>query len=240
MIWTVCRRDLIYFFSTPLAWLVLMAWCLIINIAFYFFDVRPAHGAASYHPLFTASIQIGSLILSFLAPALTMNSFALERSQGTIQLLQTVPIKEWQLLLGKFLSCWLMLLTLVAATLIQIIILFFISDVHGPSLYAAYIGYILLSALFAAIGVWMSLLVDSPIAAYVLTFGVIILLFLFGSLAQSEGILGEIGSFIGINTRFRGFVTGDVQLGNIAYFICLSTIFLLLAFGALRARRIHG
>ena len=102
------------------------------------------------------------------------------------------------------------------------------------------LGYFLLSALFAAIGVWISLLVDSPIAAYVLTFGVIILLFLLGSMAQAESVMGNIGSFVGINARFRGFISGDIQLGNIVYFFSFTGVFLLLAYGALRARRVHG
>ena len=240
MIWTICRRDLLYFFTTPLAWLVLMSWTLLINAIFFFFDLQPALTNPSYQPLFINSLSWGTKILFLLAPAITMNSFALERSQGTIQLLQTVPIREWQLLLGKFLSCWLMLLTLVAATLIQIIILYFVSDIHVPSLIAGYLGYILLSALFAAIGVWISLLVDSPIAAYVLTFGAIMILFLLGSFGATDSLLGNIGSFIGLTERFSAFMSGDLKLGCVVYFISMCGIFLLLAHGALRARRLHG
>ena len=240
MIWTICRRDLIFFFSTPLAWLVLFAWCLIINFIFYVFDLLPAFGSPTYQPLFYDSVNLGTKILVLLAPALTMNSFALERSQGTMQLLQTVPVREWQLLLGKFLSCWVMLLTLVLATLPQIIVLYFVSSLHCPSLCAAYLGYFLLSGLFAAIGVWISLIVDSPIAAYVLTFGAIIFLFLIGFLSEYDGIVGSIGHFLGLGSRLEGFISGNLSLGQIVFFICLIGVFLSFSITALRARRIYG
>lgn len=241
MIWTICRRDLTYFFTTPLAWLVLLAWTALINLIFYFSDLLPALTTPSYSPLYHNSISWGTRILVLLAPALTMNSFAQERNQGTMELLQTVPIREWELLLGKFFSCWLMLMTLVAATLIQIIILFFISSIHAPSLLAGYISYALLCALFASIGVWISLLVDSPIAAYVLTFAMVMLLFLIGLFLSAQGeLLNSIGSFIGLNQRLGELISGDMRLGNVFYFICMSLLFLLLAHGALKARRMHG
>ncbi len=240
MIWNICRRDLIYFFTTPLAWLVLMAWTAVINLVFYWLDFAPAFTRPSTYPIFYYSINTGVHFLVLLAPALTMNSFAQERSQGTIQLLQTVPIREWELIIGKFLSCWIMLLTLILATFIQIIVLYFVSEIHGPSLLSGYLGYISLSALLASIGIWISLLVDSPIAAYVLTLGVIAILFLIGWASDGDDVLSALGDFFGISSRIRSFLSGNVTLGSFLYFIGMAFIFLILAHGALRARRIHG
>ncbi|NRA40267.1 MAG: ABC transporter permease [Planctomycetes bacterium] len=204
-------------------------------------DLRPAIGAQQNSPLFLNSMYTGYMFLTLIAPAITMNSFALERSQGTMQLLQTVPIKEWQLVGGKFLASWIMLSSLVLATLVQPICLYFISEVHVYPLMAGYLGYIGLCLLFSSIGIWISLLVDSPIAAYVLTFGCIMLLHLFGLYSNGEeGILNSIGSFIGLGPRMNTFLSGDLQLGGILYFVGLSLVLLTLCHGALRARRIHG
>lgn len=241
MIWAICRRDLIYFFTTPLAWIVIMAWTLLINVVFYMGDLRPAIGTQQNAPLFLNSMYTGYMFLTLLAPALTMNSFALERSQGTMQLLQTVPIKEWQLIGGKFLASFIMLATLVASTLIQPLCLYFISEVHVYPLLAGYIGYLGLCVLFSSIGIWVSLLVDSPIAAYVLTFGCIMMLHLFGLYSDADpGILNSIGSFVGLGPRMSTFLNGDLQLGSMLYFISLSCVLLILCHGAMRARRIHG
>jgi ABC-2 type transport system permease protein len=175
-------------------------------------------------------------MLSLLAPAITMTSFAQERIQGTMQLLLTVPVREHHLVLGKFLAAFLVLASLVAATLVQPAILLMVSTVHGPHLAAGYLGLLLVCALFAALGVWISLLVDSPIAAYVLTFGAIAVLILIGISLHG----GPLGEALGLNERIAHFIRGEVRLGGVAYFAASTAACLLMAHGALLARRIHG
>src|SRR4051812_47389373 len=117
-----------------------------------------------------------------------MNSFALERAQGTMQLLLTVPIRERHLVAGKFLAAFLCLAALAVASLAQPIVLAFVSEVPGPQLAAGYLGLLLVAALLAALGVWVSLLVDSPVSAYVITFGAVAVLLIMGWIGD-EGAL---------------------------------------------------
>ena len=113
-------------------------------------------------------VDVGrALALIFLAPALTMNAFTAEKVQGTEQLLLTVPITERQLVLGKYLAILGMFSSLLVMTLIQPVLLYFVSDNGGMQLLAAYAGFILLITLLGALGAWISMLVDSPVAAYV-------------------------------------------------------------------------
>ena len=177
--------------------------------------------------------------LSLLAPAVTMTSFAAERVQGTMQLLLTAPIREHQLVLGKFLASFLVLAALVASTLVQPLILLFISEVHPAQLCAGYLGLLLECAFFAALGCWISLLVDSPVAAYVLSFGAICVLMLIGLVGQ-DGALRPLAEALGLGNRVGPFFHGDVRLGNIVYFLGGTAGCLVLAHGALCARRIHG
>jgi ABC-2 type transport system permease protein len=242
-IWAVARRELISFYTTPLAWLVLAAWTLITNLGFWLYTLQIYETGAGT-PLYVVSMWIGALALIFLAPALTMNSFAAERVQGTEQLLLTVPITERHLVLGKFVAVLGMFASLLITTLSQPIILYFLSDNGGSQLFAAYLGFILLIVLLGSLGLWISMLVDSPVAAYVLTFGAIVVLYLVGVYAQltpvPEGWFFHVSDNIGIGTRLGRMLSGDLRSGDVGYFIGGSTIFLLLSHSALMTRRIHG
>jgi len=245
VIWAICRRDLIQHFTTPLAWLVLAAWTFVINLLFWI-TIADTHGAAPNElpsvPLVYLSLAWGSRVLVLLAPAITMNSFASERVQGTMQLLLTAPITELQLLIGKFLGNFLMLLTLIAASAVQV--LWFISEPGGTQLIAGYCSLILAALLFAAIGTWISLLVDSPVAAYVLTMSAILALFLV-SLFADRGLvqwdwLNTIGAFFGLDARLQPLREGQFRVADVSWFLALSASCLLLAHSALCARRVHG
>lgn len=239
IIWAICRRDVLAAFTTPLAWLVLACWALLTNGMFVFTLYRVHGTAGAEQPLFVDSLNLGVFFLSLLAPAITMASFAAERTQGTMQLLMTVPIREYHLVLGKFLAALLILLSLVLATVVQPVVLVFVSQVNGPHLCAGYLGLLLTCILFAGLGVWISLLVDSPVAAYVLTFAAIAILLLVG-VAGQDSWLRALSDAIGLNQRAGPFFHGEIRLGNILYFLAGAAGCLLMAHSALCARRING
>ncbi|MDA3961979.1 MAG: ABC transporter permease [Planctomycetota bacterium] len=241
-IWAICRRDLIHHFTTPLAWLVLAVWTFITNGTFWYI-LDQAHATGYWgQPIYLTAMAVGSFVLILLAPALTMNSFAAERGQGTMQLLLTVPITELQLLIGKFLTAALMLLVLLLATMIQPAILYFVSETGGVQLLSGYLGMALCAIMFAALGTWISLLVDSPVASYVLTMGAIGVLFLVGALdsQHSPPAIATVGRVLGLQTHLDHFRQGDLRIADIAWFTGLTGIWLTLAHSALCARRIHG
>jgi ABC-2 type transport system permease protein len=236
----IARRDLIASFTTPLAWLVIATWSLVTNGIFVLFALHRFHGGpVADQPLYVITLSAGVWVLLFLAPAVTMNSFASERAQGTMQLLLTVPVRETSLVLGKFLSAFALLATLAATTLAQVAILVVVSQVDLPHLLAAYGGYLLLCALLAALGVWISLLVDSPVTAYVLTFGVIFALLLV-TFTEQYPMLAPVHAAFAVLPRTQHFLAGEVRLADAAWFAVATATFLLLSHTALCARRIHG
>lgn len=239
IVWSICRRDLLQAFTTPLAWLVLACWCLLTNGVFVWglYQVHGTSGAGM--PLFVNALYAGVFFLTLLAPALSMTSFSGERVQGTMQLLLTVPIREWQLVLGKFLGVFGVLVALVAATALHPLVLAFISSVQVPHLAAGYLGLLLTCAFFSALGIWISLLVDTPIAAYVITFAVIGVLILLGLLEQAA-FFGPLGTAIGLTPRVGPFFRGEVRIGNVIFLLSATAACLTLAHASLQARRIHG
>ena len=238
-IYSIARRDLLQAFTTPLAWLVLACWCLLTNGVFVW-GLFQVHGTAgSGTPLFVNALYAGVFFLTLLAPALSMTSFSGERVQGTMQLLLTVPIKEWHLIAGKFLGVLGVLVALVLSTMSHPLVLTFISEVNLPHLLAGYLGLLLACGLFAALGVWISLLVDTPIAAYVITFAVIAVLILLGLLEQAA-VFGPLGQAIGLTPRVGPFFRGEIRLGNVLFLLSATGACLVLAHASLCARRIHG
>ncbi len=235
----IARRDLLASFTAPAAWLVLAGWTLVLNLIFAISLYQYAGTAGSDVPLYVTALRFGAFLLVLLAPAVTMGSFASERAQGTMQLLLTVPVRELDLVVGKFLASWLTLVAMVASTLPQPIILAFISDLGRTQLAAGYLGLVLAAAACAGLGVWISLLVDTPIAAYVLTFGLLAVLTLVG-LGEGDQLLGPIARAIGWTPRLTPFLRGIVDAGNCCYFLGLAVTGCALAHGVLRAKRIHG
>ncbi|MFW5751218.1 MAG: ABC transporter permease [Planctomycetota bacterium] len=243
VIWAIARRELLAQFTTPLAWLVLAAWTFVTNLAFVV--ALPGEDAYSTLPLYMESLRTGHMVLLLLAPALTMNSFASEHQQGTMQLLLTVPVSELQLIAGKYLAAVLLFLVLIAATLVQPTVLYFVSDLGGMHLLSGYLGLVMLCLFLAALGIWISLLALNPVAAYVITFGLLLGLALLGLLADDSaggatGLFASLGRGFGLGPRFAGFVRGMPRLADIAWFLAMTLGCLVLAHGSLRARRTHG
>jgi ABC-2 type transport system permease protein len=237
--WHIARRDLRAAFGSPLAWLVLLAWTALDNLVFAFQLHDAFRGQGAGLPLSLGALHLGVFLLMLLAPAITMGAFAQERAQGTMQLLLTAPLSEAQLVAGKFLASWGILLALVAATLVQPLTLAFISQVHLPSLAAGYLGLALAAMLFAALGIWVSLVVDTAVAAYVLTFGAIAVLMLIGA-GAGDSWYGRFAAAAGLGPRAAAFFQGEVRLGDTAWFLALSGGFLALSHATLQGRRIHG
>lgn len=237
--WHIARRDLLASFSTPLAWLVIACWTLLTNLLFQR-QLEAYHGTeGASDPLYLMPLSIGMMFLTLLSPALTMNSFAAERSQGTMQLLLTVPVREWHLVIGKFAASFALLACLALTTVAQVVILYFVSEIHIPQLIAGYCGFLLLAAFLSALGVWISLLVESPVVAYVLTFAVIAVLYLVG-LGSESPVMALVNRAVGLLDRWTPFLAGEVVLANLLWFISSIAGFLIMAHAALTARRIHG
>ncbi|MBN8525274.1 MAG: ABC transporter permease, partial [Planctomycetes bacterium] len=236
----IARRDIRAAASAPLLWLILAAWLGVVHGAFALtlLEVHGRSGAAAT-PLYVDALWWGGLVLALFAPALTMNAWAAERSQGSWQLLMTVPQRELDLVLGKFLAAFGLMLVLIAATLGMPAVLAVVSDVSPPHALACYAGLVLLAAFLAALGTWIGLMVEGPVAAYILTFGVIAVLWLAG-VGGDGGPLGPVAAAIGLGGRISSFLAGRIALADAAWLLAGAGLFILLAQGAIVALRQSG
>ena len=137
-----------------------------------------------------------------------------------------------------------LLLAILASSIGQVITVALLSDVVSSSIISSYIGLLLLIAFGSCLGVWINLMVDSMVAAFVLTMSALALFFLFSIVGQQGSAvwapLAWAGSILGLSERLWRMLAGDLRLADVTWFIATSGCWLVLAHAALRARRHHG
>jgi ABC-2 type transport system permease protein len=180
-------------------------------------------------------------LLLVLVPLLTMRLFAEERKLGTLELLWTYPVRDGEIIAGKFLACLAVVTLLLAATLLYpLMVARFYPVAPGP-LVAGYLGLWLLAAAFIACGLSVSALTDSQLVAGAATYGILLFFWLitWNEAAVSEVTLRLLVPF-SLFDRFYAFARGAVDTKNVAYLVLFTAAFLSFTFFALDARRWRG
>lgn len=231
-VWAIARKELATHFASPVAYIV---GTVFLVIAGYFFTViisgtREAHLRYVFHNL--------NVTLLFIAPGLTMRLFAEEKKMGTFELLMTSPITLVELVMGKFLGAALLFLAMTAVTLqFPLFLVWFGNPDPGP-LAMVYLGFILLGFSGLAIGMFASSLIDSQVASFFISFGILLMLALINWTGQQIG--GTIGDFIegmSIFGRFDNFARGVLDTGDLFFYISLTGVFIFLTVRSLDWKR---
>lgn len=239
-VWVIAQREYKRYFSTPAAYMIAFMFLLILGLLFY---ATLVGGMVSQIPPGVDSV-LGTLVflLLFATPAVTMHLVAEEQRLGTIELLLTAPVKDWELVVGKWLGGFLFILTLIAVTLIYPIVLNQLIDPgidQGP-LISGYLGVILISASFAAIGVTVSSFFSNQIAAFFASLGVLLLLWVISAPLQSAGggVSNELLSYFDLRRHFYPTLfVGIIDIRDIVYFISLIILALVIGSVTVETRR---
>jgi ABC-2 type transport system permease protein len=198
------------------------------------------YGFADMETLFTMT----PYLFMFLIPAITMRTFAEEKKDGTIELLFTKPLTDWQIILGKFFSS----LTLVLLALVPTLIYYYsvynlgdpVGNIDSASVTGSYIGLILLGAVFTSIGIFASAVTMNQIVSFILAGTLCFLIFSgFGYISTLE-IPGEISSLtdqLGIEYHYLSLSKGLVDSRDIFYYLSACSVMLLLTKLALGSRK---
>jgi ABC-2 type transport system permease protein len=240
-IWTIAKREYNHYVISPIAYAVGLMIMVILGFIFYLDTLA----AVTYQNAPTLSIVISPLITLFLftLPAFTMRTIAEEQKQGTMETILTAPVRDAELVIGKWLGAVLFGLTIIAMTLIFPLILNSIikPGIDQGLMIAEYLGVILLLCSITAIGVFASSLFSNQIAAFFTTIGILLLLWMISSPAQlattsSTGI--EILKYLDMSQHYyNSFANGVVQLNDIVYYISLTVFSLFLGTMSVESRR---
>ena len=181
-------------------------------------------------------------LLLVLIPLLTMRLFAEERRLGTLELLWTYPLRDGEIIVGKFLGCMTVLTVMLAATAVYPIVLAALYPaVSAGPVVAGYLGLWLLAAAFVSCGLFLSALTDSQIVAGASAYGVLLFFWIitWNEAAVSEGALKLLVPF-SLFDRFQTFARGGVDTRDLSFFVLFVTAFLGFTWLALDARRWRG
>jgi ABC-2 type transport system permease protein len=242
-LWTIASREYKHFFLSPIAYVFLLV--LLITLGLYqFLEILSSVQTQQYIPDPTTLIQIMVFPVFFLGiPAITMRSIAEENRNGTLELLLTAPLTDTELIIGKWLGGFLFVLTAIATTWVYPLIL---NQLVQPGidqgvLMSAYLGVVLITASWCAIGVLVSSLFNNPIASLVATYGIIILLWVIGAPGQFiSGPAAAIFTYLSFpNHFFSSYLTGLIKLEDILYYLSLTAFALFFSTITIDIRRWH-
>ncbi len=234
-IWHICWRELKAYFVSPIAYGA-GALFLLIN-GFLFSLIVTGSQEASLRGV----MQNMMFILLLFAPALTMKLIADEQRMGTIELLLTAPVRDWQIIVGKFLGSLITyLVILLGPTLYYVALLaIFGKPDYGPII-TSYIGIFLLGASFLAIGLFSSSLTQNQIIAYFAGLVILLMLWVADAGNSSLGLSGSIGdvlTYIAIPHHFDDFFRGVLDTRDLVYSLSVIMVSLFLATQVLQSRR---
>jgi len=228
----ILKKEFNSFFASPIAYLVIGVFLLINGLFLWVFDDDFNILNAGFADL-NSFFNLAPWILLFLIPAITMKMFSDEFQTGTIELLQTKPISNWQIVLGKF---WASLLLIVIAIVPTFVYVYSVSDLGNPvgnidlgSTIGSYLGLLLLSASYAAVGLFTSTLSKNQIVAFLL--GVLIVFILYYGFDAASNLFGDLSYTIklfGMNEHFKSISRGVIDTRDVVYFLSVIMFFLFL------------
>lgn len=175
-------------------------------------------------------------------PVITMRLLAEEKRSGTLEMLITLPVKDSDVILGKYLGALGLVFVLIGATLFYPIAMFRWPWSLGPldvgPILSGYLGLILFSMAGVAIGLLVSSLTESQAVAFFITFFSLIVLWFVGSVAEDlGGWQGNALSYLSFQTRLAGFMRGLIDTRDLIFFVSITGLALVVAFRALERRK---
>ena len=232
----ITRKELAGYFGSPLALIFLGAFVGATLFVFFWVDTFFARGISDVRPLF----QWMPLLLIFLVAALTMRQWSEEQRSGTLEMLMTLPVRPWQLVVGKFLAVMSMVALALALTLPLPITVALLGNLDWGPVIGGYLAALLLGAAYAAIGLFISALTDSQIVALILTvlLGGVFYLVGTGTITDFFGeSVGGVLRDIGTGSRFESIQRGVIDLRDLVYYLSLAGAFLLLNMWLIERKR---
>jgi ABC-2 type transport system permease protein len=230
---TIAWKESNIYLSTPGAYVV-GAMFLALTGIFFVSDVTAPFAEASVRGI----INWAGFFIAFLAPLLTMRLLAEEEKLGTLELLLTSPVRDWEVVLGKFIAGYLILLVTLGLTLYYVLLLYIFGEPDSGPVLSGYLGLLLYGAAALAIGLLGSSLSSNQIVAAIVGIAILLMLTFVDRVAELVGgTAGEVLNGFSLNAHVADFTRGVIDIANVVYFISLAAVFLFLTIRSLETRR---
>ena len=250
---TLAQKELRAYFVSPIAYVLLVFFALLFGY-FYVssinFMIQLSMGQFGMggpqivninefmiRPLFGNT----AVILLFMLPMLTMRSFAEEKRSGTIELLLTSPLTDFQIIMGKFLGAMALYTLMLSLTLVHIGVLFWYGEPEWAPVLSGYLGLLLMGGSFISIGLAISSMTKNQIVAGVSTFAVLLLFWIINWMGDASGTTTQsVLAYLSILEHFDDFSKGVIDTTHVTYYVSFITLGLFLTAKSMDMARWNG
>lgn len=248
----IVRKDWRGYFASPIGYVVIGMYAIIFG---YFYTVglnwfiqqslqAPAMGGGPTNvnqQMIRYVFLNSTVIFLFVVPLITMRTYAEEKRSGTIELLMTSPVTDFQIVIGKFLGAMSLYGAMLAITLVHIAVLFRFGNPEWKPIVSGYLGMLLLGGCFVSVGVFFSSLTKNQIVAGMFTFAVLLLLWVIDWMGSLGGpTLARITSYLSLTGHVEDFLRGIVDTEHVVYYLSFITFGLFLTAKAVDSERWRG
>lgn len=232
-IWIITKREFKAYFVSPIAYIYLITFLVLVHWLFLrgFFLMGQANLRAFF--------SLMPWVYLFFVPAIAMGKWSEERKQGTIELLFTMPVRESDVLIGKFLAGLGLLSVALALTLPLPLTVMLLGNTDGGPVIGGYLGLVFMGGAYLAIGLWISSLTDNQIIAFILGVVACFALFILGEPLVTIGLPAPIVSFfqyLSLGSHFESIGRGVIDSRDVVYYLSIIALFLFFNWKSLEAR----
>jgi ABC-2 type transport system permease protein len=248
----IAQKEIKSYFASPIAYIVIGLFALMYGyfyaVMLYYF-VRQSmqmgqmgmQGPAAMNvnqQMLRPLLQNVTILALFLLPMITMRTYAEEKRSGTIELLLTSPVTDFQIIMGKFLGAMALYAVMLAVTMIHIAVLFFFGRPELKPIMTAYLGLFLLGGCFISLGLLISSLTRNQIVAGLVTFAVFLLLWIITWISGPGG--DQLTQYLSIIDHLEDFSKGVVDTKHLIYYVSFITFGLFLTAKSVDSERWRG
>ncbi|UCD37238.1 MAG: ABC transporter permease subunit [Fidelibacterota bacterium] len=229
----IFRKEIGGYFNSPVAYITLVVFLLIsgwfFSSSFFLINESDLRGLFNIIPV----------IYLFFIPAITMGLIAREKSAGTMELLVTLPLEDWEVVLGKYLAAVSLIAVGLLYTLFHFFTLTFVgTNIDVGALFAGYLGLLLAGGVYAAAGVFCSAVTGNQITAFILGFLIVFAFFMMDKvLFFIPSFMAGIVQFISVDYHLSNISRGVIDSRNLIYFGTMIAVFLIMAVRVLEMRK---
>jgi ABC-2 type transport system permease protein len=249
-IWTICRKELKSYFSSPIAYMLLAMFAVVFGYFFwnavgYFNSIgMQAQMMGRPMPMDINEMVIRPLLMNisviglFLIPMITMRLFAEEKRSGTVELLLTSPVRDLEIIIGKWLAAVLLYASLLAITVLDLMFLFLHGKPDWRPVVVGYLGLLLQAGALMAVGAFISTLTKNQIIAGAATFCACLMLWILEWVAGYEqAAWAKVMAYMSVVSHFESFAKGVVDSKDVIFYISLAFLGLFLTARSLESLR---
>jgi ABC-2 type transport system permease protein len=249
----IAMKELRSYFGSPIAWIMMGLFAFIfgwfyINYLYFFISQSQQGQFGGGMPTMNVNerlirplLQNASVLILFILPMVTMRTYSEEKRSGTIELLLTSPLKDIEIVLGKFLGAVGLYAALLAVTMVYVSVLFFAGNPEWRPVISGYLGLLLLGSCFVAVGLFISSLTKNQMVAGAASFVVFLFFWIINWFADSAGpTTAAIVNYLSITQHFEDFGRGVIDTKHLVFYLSFISFGLFLTVKSVDSERWRG